>query len=324
MKPYYKEIVEEYRRMRDQSVRDLAYREREIYEFLPRVKDIDKAISKAGIQMGKATLDPTVDLEKTLAEMEFTIKALKQERAILLTENNIPPTFLELQFKCKLCNDQGFIENGKPCKCFKQKLIDRAYKMYALQEVLERENFSVFDLERFSNEPFEGEEFTPKENMALILAASEKFVTTFETNEDNLIFYGITGQGKTFLCNCMAKALLDKGHTVLYQTAFQLTKSLEKARFSNDEATKNAMDEMLFDSDLLIIDDLGTELVNTFTNLELFNVINTRLLAKKKTIISTNLTPVQLKEIYSERIASRLFGHFSFHYFYGKDLRWEV
>ncbi len=324
MKPYFREIMDQYQLRRDQAEREQRYRMKEIYDFIPRIKDIDNEIARAGMGMAKLALQSGVSLEEGLKSLEVTIKALKREKALLLTENNVPLSFLEVQYRCDQCKDSGYLEGGVMCKCLHQELIGRAYKMSNLSDVLARENFSTFDIGFFSNEPFEKESIPPRDNMRRILGECEGYVLNFGQTEENLLFYGPTGQGKTFLCNCIAKALLDQGQTVIYQTAFNLIKTLEKQRFSQ-EADKDALGyQYLFDSDLLIIDDLGTEFVNTFSTLELFNVLNTRLLNKKSTVVSTNLSPSQLKETYSERISSRLFGHYHFLYFYGKDLRWEV
>ena len=142
-----------------------------------------------------------------------------------------------------------------------------------------------------------------------------------DINEDNLLFCGETGTGKTFLANCIAKSLLDKEKIVIYQTAFKLLEILEEIRFRDSDNKEKY--NLLFETDLLIIDDLGTEMTNTFTNSELFNIINSRLLSNKKTIISTNLSPMEIMDRYDDRIFSRLFSKFTVLHFFGKDLRWE-
>ncbi len=324
MKPYFREIMDQYQLRRDQAERDQRYRLEEIYSFIPRIKAIDHEIARLGMDLAKLAIHAEGSLEYALKEIEIKIKTLKREKALLLTENNVPLTFLEIQYRCEQCKDSGYVEGGKMCKCLQQELIDRAYQVSNLTDTLARENFNTFDIDFFSEEPFESEGMTPRENMRRVLAECEGYVINFKDNDDNLLFYGPTGQGKTFLCNCIAKALLDKGTTVVYQTAFNLIKVLENQRFSQAAQKDDLGYQYLFDADLLIVDDLGTEFVNTFSTLELFNVINTRLLNKKKTVISTNLSPSQLKETYSERISSRLFGHYRFIYFYGKDIRWEV
>ena len=166
---------------------------------------------------------------------------------------------------------------------------------------------------------------TPRENMLDILGISEEFINNFDKNNgDNLLFYGTTGLGKTFLCNCIAKSLLDKNKIVIYQTAFTILDILEERRFGKgDKEMSNYQYELLFDADLLIIDDLGTEVSNTFTNAEIFNIVNTRLLRSKKTIISTNLTPKEISDTYTDRVFSRIFDKFNPLKFYGNDLRWE-
>ena len=139
-----------------------------------------------------------------------------------------------------------------------------------------------------------------------------------------MLFYGTTGLGKTFLCNCISKSLLDKDKIVIYQTAFTILEILERRRFGkgNKEISDYQYD-LLFEADLLVIDDLGTEVTNTFTNAEIFNIVNTRLIAGKKTLISTNLTPKEISGIYTDRIFSRILDKFIPLKFYGKDLRWE-
>lgn len=324
MKPYIRPILDDYKRKKDQAEREQSYRLKEIYDFIPRIKAIDQEISKEGMSLTKMAITAEGDITSALAEVENRIKTLKREKALLLTENNVPLSFLEVQYGCQICKDTGYESTGKMCRCLKQILIDKAYAMSNLNEVLNRENFLSFNIEFFSDEPFETEALSPRENMRRILAECEGYALNFASSSENLLFYGPTGQGKTFLCNCIAKAVLDKGHTVVYQTAFNLIKTMEKQRFASEDEKDTASYQYLFDSDLLIIDDLGTEFVNTFSTLELFNVINTRMLHQKPTVISTNLTPIQLKETYSERISSRLFGSYKFLYFYGKDLRWEL
>ncbi|NLI66362.1 MAG: ATP-binding protein, partial [Tissierellia bacterium] len=176
-----------------------------------------------------------------------------------------------------------------------------------------------------SDEPFEGEVLTPRENMIDIVGIAEGFISNFdENNGENLLFYGTTGLGKTYLCNCIAKSLLDKNKIVIYQTAFTILDILEERRFGKgDKELSNYQYELLLDCDLLIIDDLGTEISNTFTNAEIFNIVNTRLLRNKKTIISTNLTPKEISDIYTDRVFSRIFHRFNPLKFYGNDLRWE-
>ncbi|TCO77948.1 ATP-binding protein [Marinisporobacter balticus] len=324
-KKYIKEILLEYEKSRDFEKKQLDKRKSEVYEVIPKIKEIDTEIGKTGILISKAILGNTSNYEDAVSNIHKKMERLKQEKAILLTENNVPIHYLHLNYQCSNCKDTGFVNSGKKCNCFKQKIINRTYAMSNLNKILKKENFHNFNIELFSDQPFEDEHLTPRQNMLHILNVSEGFVINFNARPtENLLFYGTTGLGKTFLCNCIAKSLLDKGKIVVYQTAFKILEILEDYKF-NKKRTSDTEEvyHLLFDSDLLIIDDLGTELTNTFTNTEFFNIINTRLIQNKKIIISTNLSPDELANTYSDRIFSRIVGSFTKHRFYGKDLRWE-
>lgn len=148
------------------------------------------------------------------------------------------------------------------------------------------------------------------------------FIRNFDEEYDNLIFYGPTGVGKTFLTHCIAKQLLDTSHTVLYLTSLQLFDILEKNKFNKEDAsTSNEQISYIINSDLLIIDDLGTELVNSFTSSQLFYFIEERHMHRRSTIISTNLSFQELRDRYSERIFSRFTGYYNFYMIIGDDIR---
>lgn len=316
--------MKEYERLRDIAEKTFKKRKEEVYEKIPRIREIDLEMAKVSIQASRKIFDTPDDNKFILKEMEYSIKKLQQERAFLLTEHNIPINYLEKTYSCSNCHDTGFEKNGRKCGCFKQRMINYGYKMSNLSQVLKKENFSTFKMDIFSDDIPEDEVMSPKDNMKEILSLCESFVHNFDHTKDNLLFYGNTGLGKTFLCNSIAKSLLDKGYLVVYQTSFNILDLLERRKFKKDsQPLDNFSYDMLFDADLLIIDDLGTEMTNTFTNTEIFNIINTRLLKSKKTLISTNLSPIDIRNIYSERVSSRLFGGFSLLRFFGHDLRWE-
>lgn len=322
MQSFIHEILRDYENTRDRAKDLREKRLNEVYEKIPKIEKIDEELQRTGISISKALIMGVDDPEKTIESFKTRINKLKQDRAFLLTEHNIPMQYLDQHYMCTECKDTGFMQSGQKCRCFKQKLITRAYDMSNLSNILEKENFKHFNMNLFSDEIFEGQSISPKQNMMEILNICEGFTFNFDENkEENLLFYGDTGLGKTFLTNCIAKALLDRGKIVIYQTAFKLLEILGDLRFRNSNKEKY---DLLFEADLLIIDDLGTEMTNTFTNSELFNIINSRLLANKKTIISTNLSPKEMMDRYDDRIFSRLFSMFTVLHFYGKDLRWET
>ncbi|SHH72496.1 DNA replication protein DnaC [Caloranaerobacter azorensis DSM 13643] len=320
------EILREYEKKRDKALYEQKLRQNEVYSKIPKLKEIDKQISKTGLMISKAIINNPENYNDKIKEVKNKLEELKREKAILLTENNIPLEYMNINYECNKCKDTGFLEDGSKCSCFKQALINRAYKMSNLEHILHKENFQTFNINIFSDKPFEDEKMTPRENMQNILSICEGFVFNFdEDNEENLLFYGTTGLGKTFMCNCIAKALLDKGKIVIYQTAFKILEIIEEYRFRRNSGKEQyKLDyELLFDADLLIIDDLGTELVNTFTNTEIFNIVNSRLIKGNKTIISTNLSPMEISNTYTDRIFSRILSKFTPIRFFGPDLRWE-
>ena len=324
-KDIIREVTLEYERKRDRQEKAKRARIEEVYKKIPAIRRIDEDIIKTSIAMAKYVIGNPDGYLESVEKTKEAIEGLKMEKAYLLTESNIPSDYMDLKYECDSCKDTGYIESGEKCSCLKQELVTRAYKMSNLGNVLRKENFHSFNIDIFSDNKFPGEDMTPRENMIDIVGISEGFISNFdENNGDNLLFYGSTGLGKTFLCNCIAKALLDKNKIVIYQTAFTILDILERRRFGKDN---NEMSDyqynLLFDSDLLIIDDLGTEVTNTFTNAEIFNIVNTRIIAGKKTLISTNLTPKEISAIYTDRVFSRILDKFIPLKFYGKDLRWE-
>jgi len=321
-----RDVLKEFERKKDRALYEQKLRVKMVYEKIPEIKRIDDEITKTGLLMSKAIIEDPENYKEKILQVKEKLEKLKMEKAYLLTDNNISTDYLEIKYECSKCNDTGFLENGEQCSCLKQALINRAYNMSNLKDVLEKQNFDTFNINIFLDEKFENEPLTPRENMMYILSICEGFVANFEeNNEENLLFYGTTGLGKTFMCSCIAKALLDKGKIVIYQTAFKILEIIERRKFSNDlDRFNNEEYNLLFDADLLIIDDLGTELTNTFTNAEVFNIVNTRILDRKKTIISTNLSPKEISESYSDRIFSRVFEKFIPIKFFGPDLRWEA
>ncbi|SET01657.1 DNA replication protein DnaC [Natronincola peptidivorans] len=317
-----KDILKKYEKKKDLNKQQQERRIQEIYAKVPEIKTIDEKIKQVGLSLSKSLLHSSENPHDILINLKTSLEKLRQEKAILLTENNIPLEYLEEQYHCRNCKDTGFLPAGEKCSCFKQQLINHTYSMSNLSNVLKKENFHAFNINLFSDEAYENQEKSPRENMMEILNICEGFVFNFDSNnEENLFFYGATGLGKTFLANCIAKALLDKGKVVIYQTAFKILEILEEVRFQNNGDKEKA--QLLFEADLLIIDDLGTEMTNSFTNSELFNIINSRLLTSKKTIISTNFTPKEIMDTYDDRIFSRVFAKYTILKFYGKDLRWE-
>ncbi|KRQ86311.1 DNA replication protein DnaC [Caloramator mitchellensis] len=312
------EILEEYEKLQNQAKEMQKERQREVYNKIPRLREIDEKIKKLGVEMAMAVVNGS-NYQEVINQTREKITSLRIEKGELLSLHKVPLDFLEIKYICSKCNDTGFIGNQK-CSCFKQKLIDKLYQQSNLKEIIKRENFDTFNISYYSSEIYPDEKISPRKNMERIFTSCLNFVNNFDLTEDNLFFYGSSGLGKTFLSHCIAKDLLDRGKVVIYQTAPNLMDIIKSAKY-DENSNKEVLDDIL-DCDLLIIDDLGTEPNHTgYSQLELFNIINTRLLKNKKMVISTNLPLEDFDSIYAERIKSRILGSFILHKFIGEDIR---
>ena len=291
----------------------------EIYEKIPRIHEIDYSIATVSVKRAKELLNGN---NFALSCLKQELEDLAEEKQLLLLRNGYPENYLEMQYDCPDCQDTGYC-NGIKCHCFKQATIDMLYTQSNLRELLKTENFQNFTLEYYDNKeinPITGK--TQMINMTEIYDICCSFVLHFGKEFENLFFYGDTGIGKTFLSNCIAKELLDRLFSVIYLSAIELFDIFSRITFSED--TLEQSDELLLyitECDLLIIDDLGTEVTNTFTNSKLFYCLNTRYLHRKSTIISTNLALDRISEIYSERIFSRISSNYTLLKFFGADIR---
>lgn len=313
----YDSIIREYNKVQSEHRRLYEERMTALYQEYPQFPQIDEEISSLSIQSAKKLLSgdkyATKDLEKE-------IKKLGNDRKQLLEKLGYPSDYLEMTYDCKDCKDTGYIGNQK-CHCFIKATIDLLYTQSNIKEIIERENFSTFSYDYFSKDqidPVTGQ--TPYDTMKSLVKECKSYIENFDHSVQNFFFYGLPGVGKTFLTNCIAKELLDRNHSVIYFTAFELFDKLAKNTFSKDSNTED-MEQFLFDCDLLIIDDLGTELTNSFVSSQLFLCINERLLRKKSTIISTNLSFDKFYDIYSERTFSRVSSSYTMCRFTGDDIR---
>lgn len=317
---HYKRLLREYDLKRSKSYQELMSRQAEIYTKIPKIKSIDNELSQIGIQLVRRMLNAANG--SSIDNFRSHSDELIRTKKMLLVENGFSPNYLEQQFHCDACKDTGFIANV-PCSCFKQSLIDIAYEQSNLKHILNKENFNTFSLKYYSQKVDLKTGISPYDNMVKIKQICVGLIEKFDIEKENLLLTGETGLGKTYLCNCIAKELLDSGYTVLYFTAPQLFKLFEESRFHREDMQDESKDLLntLFNVDLLIIDDLGTESISTVTISDLFNVINSRYLNQTSTIISTNLPFGNLKERYSERVISRIIGQYTLLKFYGEDIR---
>ena len=313
---YQTDILKIYSDIRDYEEKELRVRRERIEKVLPLALELERKIGKLCIELSVSAFKNIENREEYLEQLKNKITDLRIQKSELLVQNGFDMNYLSLHYQCPKCNDTGFIINEK-CSCYNQKLVNLYYQNSDLKDIIRDSNFDNFDLNLYSNQKSGSEHESPRKNMEKTLSTALNFLSTFKNGNENLLFYGNSGTGKTFLSYCIAKELLDKGILVVYRTSDELIQNLKTIRFSNDKV----LEELLINCDLLIIDDLGTEQINDFSKTELFNLINTKLLKGKKMLISTNFTLEDLSRIYSERIISRLFGNFTLRKFYGDDIR---
>ena len=323
-------IRNEYDSIRKKSDEELEMKKKGVYEHIPGIELIDKQIFQCGLKYNRLIL-ASHDYKDTLELLEKEMDELKLQKKKLLAENDYPDDYLRPDNKCRMCMDTGFLTGSKQrCSCYTQKLIKALYDSSNL-ELTEHENFSVFgeayypdiaDLKKY------GLKASPRENIIKIKNRCHNFINNFRaSDEKNLFFNGPAGTGKTFMANCIAYELLNMGFTVLYQTSPVLFNTISEYKMSMNQESGmlNTAYKRIFDVQLLIIDDLGTEPKSDSRYAELLSILNIRQInnMKKpcKTIISTNFGPRNILEYYTQRFTSRLNGFFDILKFAGDDIR---
>jgi DNA replication protein DnaC len=318
----YDEIMREYDRIRLNN-RDLHQKRiQEVYAKIPGFQELDAQIASQSIVAGKARLRGE---HEALEQLHDTISDLSDQKRRLLQSYGYPKDYLEPIYQCSLCQDTGYIGTQK-CRCLSQKIVDLIYSQSSIRDILKDENFSHFNYDYYSDQPIHderrGDSPSPRQNIESIVSLCWDFISRFDTMEkNNILFLGNAGVGKTFLSHCIAYELINQAYTVLYLTSFQLFDLLKQHAFQRENNPSLTPMEDLLGCDLLIIDDLGTELNNSFVSSQLFLCMNERLLRRKATIISTNLSLKQLSQSYSERVLSRIMENYQIFNIYGEDIR---
>ncbi len=317
----YNQILRDYDKRQFDNKREQNQRIKEIYKAIPEIKNLDDQMITISAQSGRLAIMGDTSSLDNLKNKVIDLEARKIE---LLVSNGYPANYMDMHYDCNKCMDTGYIDNEK-CTCFKQAFAQLISSDSNLNEIIKKENFSTFSYSYYPNDYTEETTgLTPLANIKKIVADCKSFIKDFDKKDENILFLGNTGVGKTFLTNCIAKELLDKGYTVIYLTAFRLFDILEKYKFgknTSDTHIAASQFDYILNCDLLIIDDLGTEMNNSFTSSQLYLIINERLLKRLSTIISTNLSLEQLDSNYSERIYSRIISSYNVCKIVGGDIR---
>lgn len=313
--------MSELNQIRENNSAELERRRAKVRKLSPAYAAVEADLMKGGNALLRSVLSGSREFDK----IKSFIQGKQKEKQNILKQLNLPEDYLDEIYNCPLCRDTGFDEEGKKCSCLKEltrKYIDKNSNM---TDLMREQTFENFDFSLFSPSPDE----KGKSELDLAQKAykrAEDFAETFEQEGKNMIFRGNAGTGKTYLSSCIANRALQRGKTVYYQTAYKLCELLENIKFGkydnpDDYDQASTLRKYLDEVDLLIIDDLGTEFMTQFTAAAIFDLINTRLLKNKSTVISTNLDFEAMEEMYSSRFTSRIFGSYSIIFTNKSDLR---
>ena len=313
----YNQIMRVYDERQREDRRNLEIRRQAAFKKLPELKALEDFVRSESIKTFRLMRDG--DKEK-LKELKSSIEDVQKKKKDILRQNGVSEDYLEMRYVCRDCNDTGFI-NGKKCHCFKEMQMKFLYQQSNIDEIVKKENFDHFDINRYdSKTPLLKDGKTNRDYMKENYDFLMQWIKDFDEKKGSILFTGGTGTGKTFLINCIAKALMDSYHSIIYLTSTDFFDSMSKT-MKKDDDDQEEIQEAIFDCDLLIIDDLGTELSNRYTTSKLFHVLNKRLVLHKSVIISTNLGLNMIRDLYTERVSSRIFSEYTIIPLYGNDQR---
>lgn len=323
--PYDKKILSEAKRELErecqQRQQQLIDRQSEIYAKLPRVRAIDRTLSATAASVLRAALESGDDPTAAIERLRDQNLALQEERAGLLATAGYPADYLADKPGCPLCGDTGYV-GSVLCDCIKARCARLLTEELSAALPIRDQNFSAFRLDYYSTRSDGRLGVSPRENMEYNLGECRAYAKSFGPHSPNLLLTGSTGLGKTFLSTCIAQAVSERGFSVAYDTAINILAAYETLKFGSGDGEAAADRTARYErADLLIIDDMGTEMGTAFTVSALYNLINNRLMASRPMIINTNLPAEVLAEKYSPAVASRLLGEFTSLRFIGDDIR---
>ncbi|MBR3561847.1 MAG: ATP-binding protein [Oscillospiraceae bacterium] len=297
-------------------------RQRLCFAAAPRLEEIDRTLRQTMAKIVTNGLRRGTDPRSAIAALRAENLNLQRERGELLVAMGYPADYLIEQPACKLCNDTGWTEEGRMCRCLKAHYTREQNKELSRMLDLGHQSFDTFRFEYYSHQPFPGKNTSPYLRMEKNYDACRDYANEFSPKSGNLLLSGAPGLGKTFLSASIARVVSERGYSVVYDTAAHIFERMEAQKFSrgDDEDAEDDVTRYL-KCDLLILDDLGTEMSGSFVQSALYRIINTRLMENRKTIISSNLNPAELGTRYGAAIQSRLEGEYRILPFFGEDIR---
>ena len=311
----YNSVTEAFAAKKLKAERDAEVRRAELYEKLPKIREIDEALSSTGLKIFSEALKGKVGLTERIAKLKKETDELESTRRAILKSAGYDVDYTEPRYECRKCSDTGFGKDGKMCECLCRALTIAGFESSGMAKLIEKQTFENFSLDYYTG--------ADRAQMEKNLARARDFAAAVARGEyRNMLFMGTTGLGKTHISSAVAKSVIEGGCDVVYESAQNVFSDFEYERFSRSYGDSTPpKTKKYFDCDLLIIDDLGTEVSNQFTVSCLYNLMNSRIVAEKSMLISTNVGKEEMLERYTDRILSRLFGEFEVCVFSGKDVR---
>lgn len=312
----YLDVITEFNEKRKNKEMLIQSREKELSKSNEEMRVLNKEISLLPSRILHEITLGGEDLEERIKSLISNKQTLSKKRNAILKKLGYPENYLDLTFDCNICDDTGYV-GQEMCTCFKKALAKARYSESGLEKLILKQNFENFSLSYYTDEN--------KENMKNTLKEAKKFAKNFsKENMSNILYMGMTGLGKTHLSTSIAKVVMDNGYDVIYETAQNIFTDIETDRFNRTERDSSEfISSKYYDCDLLIIDDLGTEIDNKYNISAMYHLINSRLVNDKSTIINTNLSIDDFRDRYEDRITSRIVGEYKIYLFKGTDVRYQ-
>lgn len=310
-----KNVTDQFVTKKFNAEREADERRAEVYEKIPKIREIDEKLSGTGLKIFGEALKGKAGLSERIEKLRVETDELRQTRKMLLSRFGFAADYTEPKYECALCSDTGYDKSGKMCNCLRRALTIAGFESSGMAKLIEKQTFDNFSLDYYSA----ADKVQMEKNLSRV---KEYAARVSQGGYGNMLFMGTTGLGKTHLSSAVAKAVIEGGCDVVYESAQNVFSDFEYERFSRSYGDSTPpKTKKYFDCDLLIIDDLGTEVSNQFTVSCLYNLMNSRIVTEKSMLISTNVGKEEILERYSDRILSRLFGEFEVCVFSGRDVR---
>ncbi len=313
-----KNILEERRR---KAENEQEQRHNAVVSVCPEIAETEREMARFAAEVIKS-VSMGKDAERFVLSLSQKNLEAQEKRKKLLKESGFPEDYLEVKYTCPVCKDTGS-HDGYYCKCYLDLIRQTAKEELGVAPSMKKCTFESFDLSLFSDEKDSKLSISPRRLAQGTLNFCKEYAETFSLSSRNIIMIGKTGVGKTHLSLAIANRVIDRGFDVYYASIHKIMDALQKEQFSRDRVEESIADR-LYESDLLVIDDLGAEFSTQFTVAALYNIVNTRLNASRPIIINTNLSVAELEERYSQRVASRIIGSSERVLLIGSDIRQKL